>query len=108
MNSANLKSVIRNTGRALAASVAFSVVSAAESKPFSKIVTFGDSLSDTGNAFRYTGGCYPATPQNAPGRICNGKIWVQHLMDSLGMKLKPDNQCVMASHGAQDQFVTLR
>lgn len=96
MNYATLTSVIRNSGRALVASLALSVVAAAESKPFSKIVTFGDSLSDTGNAFLYTGGFYPASPPNAPGRIGNGKIWVEHLADSLGMKLNLENQYAVA------------
>lgn len=96
MNTIHWTSVIRNTGCALAASLALSVAAAAESKPFSKIVTFGDSLSDTGNAFRYTGGFYPAAPPNAPGRIGNGKIWVEYLADSLGMELKPENQYAVA------------
>lgn len=60
MNPVKLSSVVRNTGRALAASLVLTAVSAAADKPYSKIVTFGDSLSDTGNAFLYTGGAYPA------------------------------------------------
>lgn len=107
MNSINLTSVIRNTGSALAASLALTAFSAAADKPFSKIVTFGDSLSDTGNAFLHTGGFYPPTPPNAPGRISNGRIWVEHLADSLHMKLKPENQYAVAgARTDHDNFMT--
>ena len=90
-----IPSLVRNSGLALVASLAFSAASTAADKPFSKIVTFGDSLSDTGNAFLYTGGFYPAPP-NAPGRISNGKIWVEHLADSLGIELQAEDQHAVA------------
>ena len=106
MYSRYLTSLVRHAGRALAASCLISAVSAAEGKPFTKIVTFGDSLSDTGNAFLYTGGFYPATPPNAPGRISNGKIWVEHLADSLGMELQvEDNRAVAGARSDHDNFM---
>jgi outer membrane lipase/esterase len=40
------------------------------------ITTFGDSLSDTGNAFRATGGLLPPPPY-ANGRFSNGPVWVE-------------------------------
>lgn len=64
--------------------------------PFSKIVTFGDSLSDTGNAYDLTGGLYPPSPPNAQGRICDGEIWVEHLAKLLGMELDGDDQYAVA------------
>jgi len=91
-----IPSLVRNSGLALVASLAFSAASSAADKPFSKIVTFGDSLSDTGNAFLYTGGFYPATPPNAPGRVSNGAIWVEHLAEKLHMELKPESQYAVA------------
>lgn len=106
MSPIKLTSVVRHAGRALAASFLLTAVSAGERAPFSKIVTFGDSLSDTGNAFIYTGGYYPATPPNAPGRISNGKIWVEHLADSLGMGLQAeDNHAVAGARSDHDNFM---
>lgn len=40
---------------------------------FDQIVVFGDSLSDNGNA----------------GRFSNGPVWVEHLAERLGLTLKP-------------------
>src|SRR6266436_2748688 len=42
----------------------------AKSEPFSHLVVFGDSLSDTGNYYRLSGGSPPAP--YAGGRFCNG------------------------------------
>ena len=100
MNSIKLTSIVRHTGRALAASLILTAVSAAADQPFSKIVTFGDSLSDTGNAFLYAGGAYPANP-----RISNGALWVEHLAENLGMELQPEDQYAVAgARTDQDNF----
>jgi phospholipase/lecithinase/hemolysin len=65
----------------------------AESEPFSHIYVFGDSLSDTGNYYRLSGGSPP--PPYAEGRFCNGPIWVEYLTASLGMDYQPaDNFAV--------------
>lgn len=96
MNPCHLKSA----GRAIAALLLFTSLSAVADQPFSKIVTFGDSLSDTGNAFLYTGGAYPADP-----RISNGALWTEHLAESLGMELQPENQYAVAgARTDQDNF----
>lgn len=55
-----------------------SVVAAA---PLSKIVVFGDSLSDNGNLFKETGGYIPGSPYYE-GRFSNGPVWVELLMAS--------------------------
>jgi phospholipase/lecithinase/hemolysin len=65
----------------------------AKSQPFSHIVVFGDSLSDTGNYYQLSGGS-PAAPY-AGGRFCNGPIWVEYLSLQLGMDYEPaDNFAV--------------
>ena len=52
--------------------------------PYSEIVVFGDSFSDTGNAFLGTGGV-AAAPPYFDGRFCNGPVWVEVLADQLGL-----------------------
>lgn len=65
----------------------------AGSTPFSRIIVFGDSLSDTGNLHLLTGG-YPPPPY-ADGRFSNGPLWVEYLAEDLGMQLSPtDNYAV--------------
>ena len=46
---------------------------------YSKLVVFGDSLSDTGNVFRLSGGTVPASPPYYQGRFSNGPIWIDDL-----------------------------
>ena len=63
--------------------------------PYSAIYSFGDSLSDVGNAFIATGGAQPAPPYYS-GVFSNGPIWLQDLAPMLGLpapapSLPPDN-----------------
>lgn len=57
---------------------------AAQAGPFSQVVFFGDSLSDTGNVFVATGGTTPTSPYFA-GRFSNGPVWVEYLAAGLGL-----------------------
>jgi outer membrane lipase/esterase len=52
---------------------------------FSKVFIFGDSLSDTGNAFLATGKMIPQSPPYYQGRFSNGPVWVE----MLGYSAKP-------------------
>jgi outer membrane lipase/esterase len=45
----------------------------AAAAPFSDLIVFGDSLSDNGNA----------------GRFSNGPVWVERIAETLGLKLQP-------------------
>ena len=63
--------------------------------PFSHVWVFGDSLSDTGNLFRMSGGAYPLPPC-FEGRFCNGPLWVEHLADCLGMPLVREENFAVA------------
>jgi len=40
-----------------------------QAAPFSQIVAFGDSITDTGNAYIFTGGALPVSPQYFDGRF---------------------------------------
>ena len=51
--------------------------------PFSNLVVFGDSLSDTGNLFKVSEGLFPPSPPYFEGRFSNGNLVVDLLADSL-------------------------
>ena len=59
-------------------------VSAARAETFTKIVAFGDSLSDTGNVYNLTLGLYPSSPY-WNGHFSNGEVWVEDLADKLSL-----------------------
>ncbi len=50
---------------------------------FSKLYVFGDSLSDTGNAFQLSQGVL-ATAPNWQGRFCDGLVWIDRLVERMG------------------------
>ena len=63
------------------------VSASAQAGPFSDLVIFGDSLSDTGNVFIASGGLLPsqsAGPYDG-GRFSNGPLWVETLAVGLGL-----------------------
>jgi outer membrane lipase/esterase len=66
----------------------------AKSTPFSRIIVFGDSLSDTGNLFALTGGFPP--PPYSDGRFSNGPLWVEYVAQDLGMDIWPGDNYAMA------------
>jgi phospholipase/lecithinase/hemolysin len=88
----------------------------AGSTPFSRIIVFGDSTSDTGNFYRMSGGVYPPSPPYWQGHFCNGPVWVEYLAEDLGMAGLLDdyavggaatgheNSNVPAFGGVQDQI----
>lgn len=60
---------------------------------YSRVVVFGDSLSDTGNSFAATG-IPPSGPGGFPyfeGRFSNGPIWIDFVQQELGLS---ENQMV--------------
>lgn len=63
-----------------------------------QLYIFGDSLSDTGNIYRATGGAYPSSPPYFQGRYSNGLVWVEYLAS--GLKLTPKQSTNFAFGGA--------
>jgi len=53
------------------------------------IIVFGDSLSDTGNAFEATGRREPPSPPYFHGRFSNGPVWVEDFAAPFGLKVNP-------------------
>ena len=51
---------------------------------FKNVVLFGDSLSDTGNVFAVSEGAFPEW-QNFEGRFSNGPVWIEYLVESMGL-----------------------
>lgn len=47
------------------------------------LILFGDSLSDTGNAYRDWG--TPESPPYFNGRFTNGQVWLEYVHDSIGV-----------------------
>jgi phospholipase/lecithinase/hemolysin len=63
-----------------------------------QLYIFGDSLSDTGNIYRATGGVYPSSPPYFQGRYSNGLVWVEYLAS--GLKLTSEQRTNFAFGGA--------
>ena len=61
--------------------------------PYSNLVVFGDSLSDTGNVFNATGGLIPPSPPYFEGRFSNGDLVVDAIAESLEL---PDSESFLA------------
>lgn len=49
-----------------------------------RLLVFGDSLSDVGNAWRLLGDGAVPSPPHWRGRRCNGPLWVEILAERLG------------------------
>lgn len=52
---------------------------------FSRLYVFGDSLSDTGNAYKADGGLIPQSPPYYKGHFSNGPIWVEDVAAKLNL-----------------------
>ena len=57
----------------------------------SGVTTFGDSLSDNGNAFRATGGAAPPSPPYFNGRFSNGPVWIENVVSNFKLSTTSDN-----------------
>ncbi len=65
-------------------------------KRYSDIIVFGDGLNDMGSWGKLTNNLYPPASHGFyGGRWTNGKVWVEHFADSLGLALNLDNNYAM-------------
>lgn len=77
-------------------------LSASAAGPYSSLVVFGDSLSDSGNNAALIGGALGGVPQppiagdgdyrrfpSLAGTYSNGQVWTQYMAQSLGLPLAP-------------------
>lgn len=63
------------------------VAAIASAGPFGRIISFGDSLADTGNMFANSGGLVPPADTYFDGRMSNGILWVEYLAGDLGVAI---------------------
>lgn len=67
---------------------------AAQAGPYSNLIIFGDSLSDTGNVLALTQAFTPNSPfpvfPGAQGRFSNGPVWTEVLASGLGLSSAAD------------------
>lgn len=47
--------------------------------PFATVVSFGDSLTDSGNVYRLTNHSWPLVPPYYHGRFTDGPVWIEEL-----------------------------
>lgn len=58
-----------------------SMTALAQQGEFNRFVIFGDSLSDTGNMYKWSMHVIPKSPPYYHGHFANGKIWIEHLAE---------------------------
>lgn len=71
-------------GRLLAGLALAGASVASQAGTFTNAYFFGDSLTDTGNIFVFTGGATPAAPY-LPGRFSDGPVWAEYLAAGIGL-----------------------
>lgn len=64
---------------ALTVAAATAVAGAASAQSYSRLVVFGDSLSDNGNLYAATGNTNPTSPPYFQGRFSNGPVFTELL-----------------------------
>lgn len=59
--------------------------------PYTDAYVFGDSLSDVGKVFAFTGGVQPPSPPYFNGRFTNGPVWIERFGEITGVPTLPEN-----------------
>ena len=79
------------TGGAVAALAlaACAFAGSASAQTYSRLVVFGDSLSDNGNLYLISGGTQPPSPPYYQGRFSSGQVWTERLGFNAGLAEAP-------------------
>jgi len=80
--------------------------SARDHAPFSKLVVFGDSISDNGNLFGATGGAIPPVPYYVNGHFSNGQVWVEYLAEQLAIADDLENYAFGGACSGRESYVS--
>ncbi len=67
--------------------VATSPIATTSASRFSRVIAFGDSVTDSGNSFSLSAGVFPPSPPYFDGRWSNGPLWLDMVSEQLGLGL---------------------
>lgn len=87
-HSISSSALMMTAGLALSVAAQAQAVSSISPPAYSRIVAFGDSLSDKGNFYQATGGTVPQPGNYYQGRFSNGPVAIEHLAQGLGVTLQ--------------------
>lgn len=79
---------------------------ARDHSPFSKLVVFGDSISDDGNLFAATGGAIPPAPYYVNGHFSNGQVWVEYLAEQLDLTDQLEDYAFGGACSGRESYVS--
>lgn len=95
------------SGAALAALIVVLSAQGAQAQTYSRLVVFGDSLSDNGNLYMATGGANPASPPYWQGRFADGRVFTEMLgFDAANFMGPVSGSINMAFGGARTDSAT--
>lgn len=103
----NISTASRFFALSVGGSIAFTItgVNTAQAATFSSINIFGDSLSDPGNIYNWTGGLIPDPPAAYyQGHFSNGPIWTEYLAEDLGLNPTLYTSGIASSQGVNYAF----
>jgi outer membrane lipase/esterase len=80
--------LLRSVQLSLIALFLLSTAMPAAAGHFTKLIVFGDSLSDTGAVFAVTHGAVPPSPPYYAGRFSNGPVWPEYLGAALSLPVE--------------------
>lgn len=97
--------ILISTKAAIALTILSGLPVKATDLDFTSIYSFGDSLSDTGNVYRFTKSqsllnAFPPKPFYKNGRFSNGSVWLDYVAKDLGIKQKTFAKTTLSGNGS--------